>query len=54
LFGFTKGRVFQAIGGISAQNLLSAALQQMIVEGKSAAEAVKWGQEQMAAAAAAK
>lgn len=47
LFGFTKGRVFQAIGGISAQNLLSAALQQMVVEGKSPADAVKWGQDEM-------
>jgi len=52
LFGFTKGRVFQSIGGISAQSLLSASLQQMIVEGKSPADAVKWGQEEMTKAVA--
>jgi len=50
LFGFTKGRVFQAIGAISAQNLLSAALQRMLIDGLSPAEAVKWGHEQMTAA----
>lgn len=51
LFGFTDGNVFPAIGQISAQNLLAQTVQKMIVDGQSPADAVKWGQEQMNAAA---
>jgi multiple sugar transport system substrate-binding protein len=51
LFGFTTGQVFDAIGPISAQNLLSQVVQRMLVEGATSEEAVNWGQEQMEEAA---
>jgi len=51
LFGFTGGNVFPAIGQISAQNLLAQTVQKMIVDKQKPADAVKWGQEQMIAAA---
>ena len=51
LFGFTKGRVFPAIGPISAQNVLAQAVQKMIVDGMSPEDAVAWGQRQMEALA---
>jgi multiple sugar transport system substrate-binding protein len=47
LFGFTGEQVFDAIGPISAQNLLSQVVQRMIVDGDSADEAVAWGQAEM-------
>lgn len=47
LFGFTGEQVFDAIGPISAQNLLSQVVQRMVVDGESAAEAVAWGQAEM-------
>ncbi|MBE3598677.1 MAG: carbohydrate ABC transporter substrate-binding protein [Limnochordaceae bacterium] len=47
LFGFTKGRVFPAIGPISAQNVLAQTVQKMIVDRWSPQEAVRWGQQQM-------
>lgn len=47
LFGFTTGQVFDEIGPISAQNLLSQAVQQMLVSGLSPAAAVQWGQQEM-------
>jgi multiple sugar transport system substrate-binding protein len=49
LFGFTKGRVFPAIGKISAQNLLAQVVQKVIVDRMAPADAVKWGQQQMEA-----
>jgi multiple sugar transport system substrate-binding protein len=51
LFGFTGGNVFPAIGQISAQNLLAQVVQKVIVDKQKPADAVKWGQEQMTAAA---
>jgi multiple sugar transport system substrate-binding protein len=47
LFGFTTGKVFDGIGPISAQNLLSQTVQRMLVDGDTAEAAVAWGQEQM-------
>jgi multiple sugar transport system substrate-binding protein len=47
LFGFTTGAVFDEIGPISAQNLLSQAVQQMLVSGLSPEAAVQWGQREM-------
>jgi multiple sugar transport system substrate-binding protein len=47
LFGFTTGEVFDAIGPISAQNLLSQAVQQMLVSGMTPEAAVQWGQREM-------
>ncbi|MEW6046765.1 MAG: extracellular solute-binding protein [Bacillota bacterium] len=47
LFGFTKGRVFPAIGPISAQNVLAQTVQKMIVDGMSPEDAVRWGHRQM-------
>lgn len=51
LFGFTTGQVFDAIGPISAQNLLSQVVQQMVVSGQSPEAAVQWGQREMEDAA---
>ncbi len=50
LFGFTDGRVFPAIGPISAQNILAETLQKVVVTGEDAAAAVKAGQAAMEAA----
>ena len=47
LFGFTTGQVFDEIGPISAQNLLSQVVQQMVVTGLSPEAAVQWGQREM-------
>lgn len=47
LFGFTKGRVFEPIGRISAQNVLAQVVQKVIVDKMSPQDAVKWGQQQM-------
>jgi multiple sugar transport system substrate-binding protein len=47
LFGFTTGEVFDEIGPISAQNLLSQAVQQMLVSGMTPEAAVQWGQREM-------
>lgn len=47
LFGFTTGQVFDEIGPISAQNLLSQAVQQMLVSGMTPQAAVQWGQREM-------
>lgn len=48
LFGFTTGKVFPSIGAISAQNVIAETLQHIVVDGQSAADAVKAGQERMA------
>jgi multiple sugar transport system substrate-binding protein len=47
LFGFTTGEVFDAIGPISAQNLLSQVVQRVVVDGESPEAAVAWGQAEM-------
>lgn len=47
LFGFTRDKVPEGIGKISAENLLSQVVQKAIVDGDSPEEAVAWGQEQM-------
>lgn len=47
LFGFTTGKVFPSIGAISAQNVIAETLQHIVVDGQSAAEAVKAGQARM-------
>jgi multiple sugar transport system substrate-binding protein len=44
LFGFTNGNTFPSIAAISAQNLLAQTLQLVVIDGKSAADAVKEGQ----------
>ncbi|MEA4998972.1 MAG: sugar ABC transporter substrate-binding protein [Candidatus Limiplasma sp.] len=49
LFGFTDG-VSMKIGQISGPNILAQVLQQMTVNGLSAADAVAWGQSEMEAA----
>lgn len=51
LFGFTRDKVPEGIGKISAENLLSQVVQKAIVDGDSPEEAVAWGQEQMESAA---
>jgi multiple sugar transport system substrate-binding protein len=51
LFGFTTGKVFPSIGAVSAQNVIAGTLQHIVVDGQSAAEAVKAGQAQMTAIA---
>jgi multiple sugar transport system substrate-binding protein len=50
LFGFTSGRTFPSIAAISAQNLIAATLQDIVVNGKDTAAAVKDGQAAMTAA----
>jgi multiple sugar transport system substrate-binding protein len=47
LFGFTNGKVFPSIGAISAQNVIAETLQDIVVNGQSAADAVKAGQARM-------
>jgi multiple sugar transport system substrate-binding protein len=47
LFGFTTGKVFPSIGAISAQNVIAETLQHVVVDGQSAAEAVKAGEARM-------
>ena len=47
LFGFTTGKVFPSIGAISGQNVIAESLQKMVVDGDSAADAVKYGQQKM-------
>ena len=47
LFGFTGGNTFPSIATISAQNLLAQTLQLEVIDGKSAADAVKEGQQMM-------
>ncbi|MCX5512725.1 ABC transporter substrate-binding protein [Kaistia algarum] len=47
LFGFTDGRVFPAIGPISAQNILAETLQKVVINGEDPAAAVKAGQARM-------
>lgn len=49
LFGFTDG-VCMDIGNITGPNLLAQTLQNMTINGMTAEEAVKWGQEAMEAA----
>lgn len=49
LFGFTDG-VASKIGKIAGPNYLAQTLEQIIVNGKTPEEAVKWGQAQMEAA----
>lgn len=44
LFGFTNGNTFPSIAAISAQNLLAQTLQMVLIDGKSAEEAVAEGQ----------
>jgi multiple sugar transport system substrate-binding protein len=44
LFGFTGGNTFPSIATISAQNLLAQTLQLVVIDGQSAADAVKEGQ----------
>jgi multiple sugar transport system substrate-binding protein len=51
LFGFVGDTVPTGIGQISAENLLSQAVQKAIVENQSAEAAVAWGQQQMEEAA---
>jgi multiple sugar transport system substrate-binding protein len=51
LFGFTRDKIPQGIGQISAENLLSQVVQKAIVEGDSPEAAVAWGQQEMQAAA---
>jgi multiple sugar transport system substrate-binding protein len=46
LFGFTTGKLFDGIGPVSAQNLLSQTVQRMLVDGDTAEAALAWGQEQ--------
>jgi multiple sugar transport system substrate-binding protein len=47
LFGFTTGKVFPSIGAISAQNVIAETLQHIVVDGQTAADAVKGGQARM-------
>lgn len=47
LFGFTSGRVFPAIGAISAQNVLAETLQTVAISGVDPAQAVANGQTRM-------
>ncbi len=47
LFGFTSGRTFPSIAAISAQNIIAETLQNMVVNGQSAEEAVAAGQARM-------
>ena len=47
LFGFTSGRTFPSISAISAQNLIAATLQDVVVNGKDAKTAVAEGQARM-------
>ncbi|MBN9258089.1 MULTISPECIES: ABC transporter substrate-binding protein [unclassified Mesorhizobium] len=47
LFGFTTGKVFPSIGAISAQNVIAETLQHIVVDGQSAADAVKAGEAKM-------
>jgi multiple sugar transport system substrate-binding protein len=47
LFGFTSGRTFPSIAAISAQNIIAETLQNIVVNGQSAAEAVAAGQARM-------
>jgi multiple sugar transport system substrate-binding protein len=51
LFGFTRDKIPQGIGQISAENLLSQVVQKAIVEGESPEAAVAWGQQEMQSAA---
>lgn len=51
LFGFTGNEIPEGIGQISAENLLSQAVQKAIVDGDSPEAAVAWGQQQMESAA---
>lgn len=51
LFGFTGDEVFDVIGPISAQNLLSQVVQRMLIDGDSPEAAVSWGQAEMEDAA---
>lgn len=51
LFGFTSGRTFPSIAAISARNLIAETLQDIVVNGKSPADAVAAGQALMADAA---
>lgn len=51
LFGFTTGKVFPSIGAISGQNIIAETLQKIVVDGQSAADAVKAGQARMTEAA---
>ncbi len=47
LFGFTGGMTFPSIAPISGQNVIGQVFQQIVVDGKSAADAVKSGQAAM-------
>jgi len=51
LFGFTSGRTFPSIAAISAQNLIAATVQDIVVSGKDAKTAVADGQARMVEAA---
>ena len=46
LFGFTNG-VASKVGNIARPNFIAQTLEQMTGKGRSAADAVKWGQAQM-------
>lgn len=52
LFGFTSGRTFPSISAISARNLIADVLQDIVVRGKTPAEAVSAGQAVMVEASA--
>lgn len=51
LFGFNQGKVFPSIGAISAQNLISATLQKIVIGHMKPAAAVAAGQKEMEKAA---
>lgn len=51
LFGFTSGRTFPSIAGISAQNLIAETLQDIVVRGNSPAVSVATGHALMSGAA---
>jgi hypothetical protein len=51
LFGFTREKIPEGIGQISAENLLSQVVQKAVVEGDSPDAAVGWGQKEMQSAA---
>jgi multiple sugar transport system substrate-binding protein len=51
LFGFTRDKIPEGIGKISAENLLSQVVQKAIVSGDSPKAAVAWGQQEMQDAA---
>ena len=51
LFGFTRDKIPEGIGQISAENLLSQVVQKAIVEGESPEAAASWGQQEMQSAA---